>query len=626
MCGISGVFGRDPAAVELAAQAMNRAQAHRGPDDEGLVLLHTGQGYLAVGHRRLAIIDISPAGHQPMEDPETGNWITFNGEIYNFMELRCVLERRGEVFHTITDTEVILKAYGVWGKRCVEFFRGIFAFGLWDARQQSLFLARDQLGVKPLYIWQNNRQVVFASEVRAIMATGLVPRALDMDGLLSYLAYGSVQEPFTLIDSVRSLTAGHYMIWKDDILSSPICYWALPKPEGIMVKEPKNIDETMLAMLGDAVESQLISDVPLGAFLSGGTDSTTIVALMRQADRGTVKTFSVVFQEEFYDERQWSRLAALHIGTDHTELLLTGEDVRAHLPRALKAFDQPSMDGLNTYFVSRAVRNAGLSVALSGVGGDELFGGYDEYSKALFAERVKGLTNNLPVFATKFLAILLNHFARSEPIRKAAELLTTTRHPFFLTRRLFTDAQMDGLLALDIPRTTDWQHKAFEAIERKAQGYDPVNRSSAFELQTYMRSTLLRDTDQMSMAHALEVRVPLLDPKLVEYVFALPGACKLRPGQPKPLLTRPMSGRLPSQCVYRPKQGFELPFEVWLRTMLHGDMSDLLLGTTNLAAWPFSTNGLHALWNAYQTGHVNWSRVWAVFILMNWMKLHGVTG
>jgi asparagine synthase (glutamine-hydrolysing) len=627
MCGIAGIIHPNQESVQRAVSAMNRAQAHRGPDDEGAVVFPASGSWVGLGHRRLAIIDVSPAGHQPMQDPDNGNWITFNGEIYNFQKIRRELEARDEIFRTATDTEVILKAYRVWGTECVKQLHGIFAFGLWDASRRCLLLARDQLGVKPLYIFRKGETLLFASEVRAILATGLVPRSLDHDGLLSYLSYGSLQHPFTLVQDVRSLPAGHYAEWRDGVLKASVRYWQLPSFEAIVPHAQEQMDDVISHELAEVVGSQLISDVPVGSFLSGGIDSTAIASLMRLADRGVVKTFSIVFNEATYDERQWSRLAARYIGTDHTELLLTGEEVRRQLPVALEAFDQPSIDGLNTYFVSKAVREAGLTVALSGVGGDELFGGYDGYNKILTAERCQPLRRFLPTAVRSALADLLGSYDHSEAMRKVADFLVATRHSYFITRRLFSDRQMNWLLARDIPRSSAWQQEAFDAIEREAQGYDTVNRASAFELQTYMMSTLLRDTDQMSMAHALEVRVPLIDHRLVELLFTVPGTYKLDKKLPKPLLTRPLAGLLPHDCVHRPKRGFELPFQVWFKEALETQIRDSLCGSASrITDWPLSSHALNALWNKFQAGHVNWGRVWSIFVLKLWMERHHIIG
>jgi asparagine synthase (glutamine-hydrolysing) len=598
---------------------MNHAQKHRGPDDGGTEFIKADGFFVGLAHRRLAIIDVSTAGHQPMNDPDTGNWITFNGEIYNFRELRRELEDNGQTFRTGTDTEVILKGYALWGSDCVRRLRGIFAFGIWDASQRRLFLARDQLGVKPLYYWRRNDAFLFASEVRALLATGLTGAKLDYDGLRSYLAYGSVQEPFTMVQGIRSLEAGHLMVWDKGLVSTKR-YWELPRPEMTSREVSKKLYEEAAHRLFDAVDSQLISDVPLGAFLSGGIDSTAIAALMQRSNKRKARTFSVVFNEEAYDERHWSQLAAREIGTEHTELTLTADKVCHDLPRALGCFDQPSVDGLNTYFISQAVREAGLTVALSGVGGDELFGGYDAFRKPLSMERFHFATQKIPLFTRRILSRALSAWGRGEAMRKVADTLITTRNPYLLSRRLFGDGQLSLLLSRNILFSIAWEEEAFGRFEAEVRLYDPINRISALELQTYMLSTLLRDTDQMSMAHSLEVRVPLIDPLLVEFCFTVPGSCKIENGQPKPLLTRPLGDLLPRACVHRPKRGFVLPFQLWLSGALKSEMQDSMTGVAARESTLFEPGALAALWAQYQSGRVNWSRVWAIFVLIRWMQ------
>lgn len=622
MCGIAGILHSRKGVVERAVPAMNQAQKHRGPDDEGSVIVPAHDLWLGLGQRRLAIIDVSPAGHQPMNDPETGHWITFNGEIYNFRELRCELENKGHIFRTGTDTEVILKAYAEWGTGCVERLRGIFAFAIWDSGRQSLLLVRDHLGVKPLYYNFKNGSLLFASEVRALLATGLTGAKLDYDGLCSYLAYGSVQEPFTMVQGIRSLEAGHFMVWDKGTVRTER-YWTLPEPDEEACYSANRLYEDAAQRLFSAVDSQLISDVPLGAFLSGGIDSTAIAALMRKAKRGAVRTFSIVFNEGDFDERKWSRLAARELGTEHTELTLTSEDVRNELPHAIECYDQPSVDGLNTYFISKAVRDAGLTVALSGVGGDELFGGYGGFKKPLLIERCHSAMQWVPPFTRNVMSSILREWGHGEAARKAAELLTAARHPYLLSRRLFSNLQSRRLLSPGVPFSDEWEEKAFGRLEAEVRRYDPVNRISAFELHTYMRSTLLRDTDQMSMAHALEVRVPLIDTMLVEFCFNVPGKRKVENGQPKPLLTRPLNDILPRACVHRPKRGFELPFRLWVGGALENEMNAVLTGAQHECE-PFDAGAIAALWGQYRAGRVSWSRVWAIFVLHHWMRKNRV--
>lgn len=626
MCGIAGIISKkyDPNELQAYCYKMTEAQRHRGPDDHGINMIMSNDPTVVFGHTRLAIIDLSSKGRQPMHDQQTGNWIVFNGEIYNFKQLRIELEATGQNFLTKTDTEVILKAYNVWGNDFLKKLRGIFAFAIWNHKKKVLFLCRDPLGVKPLYYWQNNSIIIFASEVRALLTCSFVPQDLNYKGLKSYLAYGSVQDPYTLIDGVESLLPGHFLIWNNGV-SKKYRYWKLPSQEQILKHPPENVLVQTAQCLRNAVGSQMISDVPIGAFLSGGIDSVAIAALMQCANKGHVKTFSIVFNEKEYDERTFSRLAAQYIGTDHTELELRAEMVRDNLSKALAAFDQPSLDGLNTYFVSKVVKEAGLTVALSGVGGDELFGGYDGYKKSLLVEHWNNRIKIIPHFLRKKLSKLLYGLDNSERIRKIAALLNMQNHPYFVSRRLFSEVQIQGLLNKNIPDILSWEPETFKCIEEETKEYDPINRASAFELQTYMLSTLLRDTDQMSMAHALEVRVPLIDHLLVEFIFTLPGYCKLDAKYPKPLLTRSLETAIPHDCVFRPKRGFELPFAAWFHEGLDKEMTENFSDSGKNSIWPFEQKTITNIWQQFKQGYVSWSRVWAIFVLRNWLKQQGIS-
>lgn len=628
MCGIAGAIMPKTEINSLPdkVEMMIDAQKQRGPNGHGVDVVNTVTPTVIFGHCRLAIIDLSSAGHQPMCDSDTGNWITFNGEIYNFRELRGKLEEQGQVFRTQTDTEVILKAYATWGLTCAAKLRGIFAFGIWDQQQRRLFLARDQLGVKPLYFYHDNKYLFFASEVRALLASGLIPRHLDIDGLSSYLRYGSVQEPNTLVKEVHSLPPGHILTWQNGKIEKK-CYWQLPRSTTISYKPSDDIYEELNSHLTEAVGVQLVADVPLGAFLSGGIDSTAIAALMRGRIE-TVKTFSIIFDEAAYDERAYARIAASHIGTEHHELLLTSQIMQEHLDNALHAFDQPSMDGLNTYFVAKITREAGLTVALSGVGGDELFGGYAGYQRPLQLERWHQRLRYVPETVRRLLANLSRFAPQTEIVRRGADLLRTTTHPYALARQVFNEGQIAGLLQHDLVSQNlgegSWWQQRMDKLYTATADYDSINRASALELQTYMLSTLLRDTDQMSMAHALEVRVPLLDHKLVEALFQLPGSSKLSNTHPKPLLTQTLGTLLPYECVYRAKQGFTFPFELWLRQHMYQTVVNSFTSQQAVNAYPFDSNGLQWLWQQFEQRRIGWSRVWAIFVLRCWLNEHQV--
>lgn len=414
MCGIAGIYAiSNGHNAEKQVFKMTKAQHHRGPDDRGVLMLST-EPSIVLGQARLSIIDLRPEARQPMIDPQTGNVIVFNGEIYNFSKIRNELENRGHNFFSHSDTEVILHAYSEWGVDCVKRLRGIFAFAIWDKRGNKLFIARDPMGVKPLYYYTCNGDFVFASEVRALLVAD-IPKRISKEGLISFMDYGSVQEPFTLVDNVLSLPAAHYLTVKDGRINFTR-YWSPDIEEEISpMTSQEEINEHMTGLLRDSVRLQMISDVPLGAFLSGGIDSSAIVSLMRQSfPDADLHTFSIVFDQSEYDERVYSRTVAERNHTLHTELELNGAMVKRNLKNALSSFDQPSMDGLNTWFVSKLVKESGITVALSGVGGDEFFVGYNGFSKALLLEKWKRRMSAVPSFLGRYL----ERVAFNESLRK----------------------------------------------------------------------------------------------------------------------------------------------------------------------------------------------------------------
>ena len=625
MCGISGIVHPDQEAVRFALCAMNSAQAHRGPDDDGKEIFRFSNSWLGLGHRRLAIIDLSGSGHQPMTNGGSGCFITFNGEIFNYLELRAELISLGHTFKTRTDTEVILNAYKQWNTDCLGRFRGMFAFAIWDPSRNLLFLARDHLGVKPLYYRLKGSTIIFASEVRAVISTGLVEKKLDFGGLNSFLCYGSVQEPHTLITGVKSLPAAHFMTFTPE--SQAIHqYWKMPGPESVISQAPLNLFEEMADRLKHAVELQMLSDAPIGSFLSGGIDSTSIVALMKKSEIASVKTFSIIFDDPIYDERKFARSAAGFIGSEHYELELTEQMVQSEIPGAILAFDQPSHDGLNTYFVSKLVKEAGLTVALSGVGGDELYGGYEGYRHALNALGYISAIRALPPQVREYLwEFLWNLNISSEFLNRGIDLLTSDLHPYLFLRRLFSQKKQNQLLNNNAPYSEKWMKESFDSIVEDCAGHDKINTVSRFELQTYMRSTLLRDTDQMSMAHSLEVRVPLIDHELVDYCLRLTGNVKIEKGTPKPLLTRSLSGLLPAECVNRPKRGFELPLKSWLLKSIGKEICSIFCSGNEYDTFPFDAWTLESLWSDFVSGRTSWTRVWAIYVMLNWIKNNKVS-
>ena len=534
MCGIFGIVADNAQLPEGVLERGTKSLAHRGPDDSGTILLRDSvpaPAEIGLGNRRLAILDLSPLAHQPMHDAETGNWIVYNGEIYNFRDIRAELEQAGTHFVSHSDTEVVLKAYARWGKNCLTKFRGMFAFALWDASHHRLLIARDPMGIKPLYYAQSGSYFLFSSEARTLLGTGLVPARMDPAGLINYLAYGSAYDPLTLVEGIQALPPGHTLAWEAGTLrQSP--YWDLvddpPQPAELSPEQATDyIARELQPALEEAVRLQLVSDVPVGVFLSGGIDSSALVSILSRGGV-TPSTFSIVFREADFSEAQHSRAVAAKFRTDHHEINVSQSEVFAAIPDALHAMDLPTMDGINTYFVSRETRRAGVKVALSGLGGDEVFAGYSSFRTVPRMERFSRTWNHVPQSARGALASAFAAIApASDQNRKLASLARDNGrviHPYFLARMLFTTDQRDALLRDENAAASEAASASQHDRLLRSRSLDPVNRVSYLESRCYMLNTLLRDADFMSMSQGLEVRVPLIDHLLAKAVLALPGA------------------------------------------------------------------------------------------------------
>jgi asparagine synthase (glutamine-hydrolysing) len=641
MCGICGVIGVE-SGIE-AGEALRRMLAslrHRGPDDEGCL----EQPCAHLGMRRLAIIDLA-GGSQPVWN-ETGRIaVVFNGEIYNFRELRETLAGLGHTFRTHSDTEVIVHAFEQWGPECVQRIGGMFAFAIWDGRTDpaQVFIARDRLGIKPLYYAHAGGALVFASEVRALLASGRVERRLSASALSSYLLFGSVAEPETLIPGVFSLPPGYFLHVADvtrPSAASPKRYWSLanataraPQQAGLSFAVAA---KTLRPLLEGVVRRQLIADVPLGLFLSSGIDSTCLAALAAR-ERGGLHTFTVVFSELGFSEAPMARRVAERLGTEHEEMLLTADTVVERIDEAVAALDQPSMDGINTYFVSWAARQVGLKVALSGLGGDEVFGGYSTFRDTPRAGRVRALARGVPKSLRSLAASAVLKTAgrgkRADAMRKGLSAWRSPEalpHAHFFARSLFPPETCVELLSRDgggslAESATNgqpaesWRAWLDEAAH-EVQGRDDFSAVSWLEMRSYMVNTLLRDTDAVSMAHSLEVRVPLLDHDLVEFVAALPAASKQRAGQPKALLAEAVHDILPEEVLRQPKRTFTLPWEHWLR----GPLGDRVTQKLNDLSAPLrdhlESKSVRAVWQNFRAGQTGWSRPWSLYVLNEWVR------
>jgi asparagine synthase (glutamine-hydrolysing) len=602
MCSISGVLSIAGDGSAKAVQRMNAAQKHRGPDDQGV--FQTGN--LILGNTRLAVIDTSPAGHQPMHDPATGNCITYNGETYNFKDLRREL---GGEWLSNTDTEVVLRGYQTWGTDAFRRMRGMFALAIWDETKHELVLARDPLGIKPLYYYVTRNHLIFASELRALLASGLVPRKLSAAGIDSYLANGSVESPLTIIDGVKQLLPGHYLQANANGLSET--KFASLKVEH--VADRREAVARLRSELEESIRLHLISDVPLGVFLSGGMDSSALVALMSRLNH-LPKTFSIVFDEPTFTEAPFSRAVAERFDTDHSEIRLSEDRLLEILPQAIAAIDQPTMDGINTYVVSQAVQQAGITVALSGLGGDELFGGYPSFRRAMKLATISPLSKRMLRAASGVGKVALNGSVQRHKFWQLANSDGTPADVYRISRQLFSTNFVTQITGRHAVHKTNGHHHSS----------DIVNTISQLELNGYMTNTLLRDTDAMSMAHSLEVRVPFVDTRVVDYVLSLPGEWKLG-DMNKPLLAGALSDLLPRDFLARPKMGFTLPFEKWLQQSLRSEVSSVLTDASRFTG--FNARAVENVWTNFlqKPRAVGWSRPWSLYVLAKWCELNGVT-
>lgn len=557
--------------------------SHRGPDDQGEYELSLPDGRLWFGHRRLSILDLSSAGHQPMHSRDGRLTIIFNGEIYNFLEIRAELESHGYSFVSRSDTEVILAAWDKWGVGSLEHLRGMFAFAIWDRREQCLWLARDRMGEKPLYYILQKDRFIFASEIRALLASEVVERRMDADGLDSYLTFGSVTQPYTLVKDVKCLEAGQCLRNKNGSVDLRT-YWSLGDFEERENDIPKK--EVTLKVAETLLESFrlcMVSDVPVGLLLSGGVDSTSILALLTRAGYNNLHTFSVIFDSENsgFNEEYWSNKASKQFGSNHSRILIRLEDSIRWINEAAQFMDQPSFDGFNTFVVSRAIANRGFKVAITGQGGDEIFLGYPsrKYFKIIEPLARLSLPNSMLEYSNNFLSVispLLSRIARHGGRIKNLLDLFREGNPYALAYlakySIFNQLDLNKLRGQDRPPQSRF-------IELRG-GMTTQGILSRVETCHYLANTLLRDADQMGMACSVEIRSPYCDYRLVELVAQAPLRYKIGSGKQKPLLVDSVNDELIREIAQRPKQGFVLPIDKWLKNGLH--IADPLAGSLGL--------------------------------------------
>jgi asparagine synthase (glutamine-hydrolysing) len=591
---------------------MNEALIHRGPDMSGI---RQFDGCI-LGHRRLSILDLSESARQPMVSPDGSLALVFNGEIYNFLLLRASLEKKGHIFRTTSDSEILLALYQEKQERMLDDLNGMFSFAIWDVERRRLFMARDRLGKKPLYYHLTDHRMSFSSELFSLIQDAQVPRSLSQKALLEYLLYDFVPAPHSIFTGIYKLPAAH-MAFFDQHGMNLKRYWQPPLPEHD--QDYEEAKETLADLLTDAVRLRLISDVPLGAFLSGGIDSSLVAALMTQSSRERIKTFSVTFPGTSHDESIWSQQAAAHLGTDHHEYpsRLNVEEI---FPLLVRHFGEPFGDSssLPTWQLCRLTRTE-VTVALSGDGGDELFGGYDRY----LARRLQIIYDFLPAaFRRKIFEPLLAMIPETTDyygtslvkqlklfVRAASRM---AEHPLAVVPRTFTSREVERLTGLGYEPETD----PVIAVARQYTQLDPVNNMMLTDIQTYLSEDILTKVDRMSMAHALEVRCPLLDHRVVDLACRMPLRFKLRGRTSKRILREVAAPHVPPEILKRIKYGFQIPLGQWLKGSLNNWARDRLLCFSH----DFLNRGfVEEIWRDHQCGKNDHAhKIWLILIFNEW--------
>jgi asparagine synthase (glutamine-hydrolysing) len=600
---------------------------HRGPDDEGV----WSDGRAGLAHARLAIIDPSPAGHQPMASADGAVWISYNGEIYNFAEIREELLARGYPFRSRSDTEVIVNGWHAWGASVFSRLRGMFALAIWDRRSGRLILARDRLGKKPLYYATTADGLLFGSEIRALLTYPVVKREADLSAIDRYLTWAYVPTPVTAFCGIRKLPPAHYLIVDargDGSLgeSEPVRYWRLPEPSGVRrQRSAGELRHELLTLLEEAVRLRLISDVPLGAFLSGGIDSSAVVATMARVGSGTVKTFSIGFSAKEYDETRYARMVAERYATDHHELVVEPDAV-AVLPRLVWHYGEPFADpsAVPTYYVSELARRE-VTVALNGDGGDECFLGYSRYK----AMRYLSHFDRMPAWGTAALVGLLSLAPRSLQRRlkipRIRGVLRVPRHQpgrrYACTLASFTDEDKEDCYSAAM--RDQLQRSALDLVEPYFEEADSlVAAANRADIHSYLPDDLLAKVDRASMAHGLEARSPLLDHVLVEWAAAIPQRVQMAHGVTKALFKSAMAPFLPAELLHRPKMGFSCPVDQWFRSELEELAYDALLSRNARERGLFRPDYVRSLLDEHCTLHRDHHRrLWALLMLELWFQM-----
>lgn len=622
MCGIAGIIDISSTPERSLIERMCRVMKHRGPDGEG----YYTDNNAALGHRRLSIIDLE-GGKQPMSNEDGTIWITFNGEIYNFSEIKDELSRKGHRFKTRSDTETIIHAYEEYGEECVKKFRGMFAFGLWDSKRKILFIARDRLGKKPLYYYNDDKKIIFASELKAVLQDRSINREFDRAALVDYLTYNYIPFPETIFKDIYKLPPGHYMTVdvESDLSLTIKQYWDIQYNPDYSVSEDEWA-ERLREKLKEAVKIRLISDVPLGAFLSGGIDSSAVVSLMSMVQGSRVKTFSIGFKEEDFSELRYAREVADKFGTEHIEMIVEPDAIEM-LPALSWEFDEPFADSsaIPTYYVSKMAREH-VTVILSGDGGDETFAGYRRYQWARDMQRHDWMPACLKKMLFGFPASVL-----PEGVKGKGMLEHLSKDPFerFAGLNTFSDKHyLKSLLHRDVlagvqqnsnGKLPDYTYlrKFYDGCNSK----DYLTRIQYTDTKTYLAEDILTKVDRASMLCSLETRAPLLDHEVVELVASVPASLKIKDGETKYILKKAMTSILPDSILYRKKMGFGVPLVHWFKNDLTGYARETLLSKGAKERGIFNPDYIEGMLNSHQkTGRDLSARIWALLFFEHWCR------
>lgn len=608
MCGIAGIYSGSNDQLKLGAiRGMTECLKHRGPNAEGIY----EDKNIALGHRRLSIIDLSATANQPMSDPTGRYTIIFNGEIYNYLKIKEGLNEYE--FKTNGDTEVILASYIKRGEKCLEELAGMFAFSIWDKEKQELFIARDRIGVKPVYYYHSGDLFLFGSEIRSLLNSGFISKKINKEGLYQYLMFQSVPAPLSIVDGISQLKAGCWMKINSSGITEKEYWWTSKSKIDFDFNDEPKVHKEINRLMIQSIERRMVSDVPVGAFLSGGIDSSIVVGLMAQVSSSPVNTFTMGYKEKEFDESDYAQIVASRFKTNHNSIKVSPTSFLDEFESALSSMDIPSGDGVNSYVVSKKIKENNISVALSGIGGDELFCGYPIFTQVSKLMKYQGLFNSSS-FVRKLLPASLVKNKKQAQLLNLPKLDVRSVYPLY--RQIFSEVEIEKLLksVKSEPKIISDDHDWSE--------FPLLSQISMAELNGYTQHTLLKDTDQMSMAVALEIREPFFDHQLIEFVLSIPDNIKY-PTYPKKLLIEAFKGILPDEIIHRKKQGFLMPWDPWLRNELK-EFAEVRIHRISQRDI-FDKNAIFDLWNNFQKGDpsVKWIEIWLLVVLEYWLEKNG---